>query len=252
MLETSYRTRGVNFACLMGPPARLTREDGIGIHNALCTSLGFEDLSFQYQPGAGEESFAIAMERKEGRAAFKVTIDKGEASAPVRLLIEHIWPPSREHVLEDLDTAAEAVFAQLGDSWTRVLAETRHRGQANVPHSAIPFLSNKILHLSEAECDRLSPLTFVALQYETGEVAAQGDDALATPKRHVSIEVLREDPRCVYLEVMSQWTQAPVVPGGAITIDPQAIRTFESMPSAYIRNSDRYIRETVLPIFGRT
>ena len=121
-----------------------------------------------------------------------------------------------------------------------------------MPHSAIPFLSSKILHLSEAECDQLSPLTFVALQYETGEVAAQGDDALATPKRHVSIEVLREDPRCVYLEVMSQWTQAPVVPGGAITIDPNAIRTFESMPSDYIRNSDRYIRETVLPIFGRS
>ena len=264
MLTTSYRTRGVNFAFLVGPPKTLSRQDGMAIHSAICEALGVEDLSFQYsaeegQPGGGR-AFSITMARQQGRGEFKMTVDNAGSQAPVRLLIEHTWPPSREHVLEDLDLAFDAVFEAIGEGWGRVLAETRVRGQTEAGgDSAVSFLSGDILHMSRGELDRLeTPLSHLAIKYETEAAASTEADPLAHPKREVSIEVLREDPRCLYLEVMSQWTQVPInvpinpVQGATIEIDARRIRTFESLPSTYVKNTEDYLQTVVLPLFDRS
>lgn len=261
MLTTSYRTRGVNFAFLIGPPQTLSRERGTAIHGAICDALGKDDISFQYsatgedQPGSGR-SFSITMQRKEGRGEFKVTIDNAGSQAPVRLLLEHTWPPSREHVSEDLDLAVEAVFESIGEGWGRVLAETRVRGQTEASgDTAVSFLRNDILHMSQGELDSLGgPLSHVAIKYEVDSAASTEADPLAHPKRVVSIEVLREDPRGLYIEVMSQWPQVPINPaqGATLKIDTRIIRTFDSPPSAYVKNSEDYLQTVVLPLFDRS
>lgn len=260
MLTTSYQTRGVSFAFLVGPPKTLTRQDGMAIHSAICDKLGFEDISFRYstsgdnQPSGGM-AFTIELERKQGRGQFKVTIDNAGQQAPVRLFIEYTWPPSREHVNQDIDLAAEAFFEALeGKGWQRVLAETRIRGQTEAKgDSAASFLRTDVLHLSDGEVASLgAPLSYLSLKYETEAAGFTEEDPLAHPKREVSIEVLREDLRCLYVEVMSQWPQLAVSGQGTIEIDARRIRTLASAPSDYLKDSMEYVQSVVLPLFERS
>ena len=258
MIATSYRTRGVSFAFLIGPPKTLTRQDGMAIHNAICNKLGFEDISFRYSPGEnqpkGGMAFSIELERKQGSGAFKVIIDNAGQQAPVRLFIDYTWPPSREHVDQDIDLAAEAFFESLGEEpWQRVMAETRIRGQTDAKGgSAVSFLRSDVLHMSDGEVAGLGgPLSHLSLKYET-EAGFTADDPLGHPKREVSIEVLREDHRCLYVEVMSQWSQVPVSGQGRIEIDARTIRTFASAPSEYLKESVEYVQSVVLPLFERS
>ncbi|WP_425153257.1 hypothetical protein [Candidatus Palauibacter sp.] len=253
MLKNSYQTRGLSFAFLIGPPRNLTRQIGMSIHSAVCEALGVDDIAFQYQPGerqrSGERLFSISLTREDERKSLTITIDRKAQDDPVRLFLGCSWPTSNDVVFEDFDLACEAAFTSLGDSWQRVLAEARIRGQAHAPDgSAVSFLSRDVLRLSRSDPrfhhDRLS---FVSLKYETAAVQfAQGDE-LSNPKRDVSVAVLREDPRSLYVEVMSQWPQVTLSSEGAVSIDPSRIRSFRSPPSEYLSNTIDYTESVVLP-----
>lgn len=247
----------------MGPPKTLDREDGSRLHGAVCDALGVDDISFQYSSSPGESTpgeptrgvsrgFSINLERKQGRGTFKITIDNKSVDQPVRFLAQYTWPPSREHVFQDLDVAAEAIFETLGSDWERVLAETRIRGQLEAQGgSATKYMAENILKLSEGKLETLDgPISFASVGYETPAGDPALNDQLRAPKREISLEVLREDSRSLYMELMSQWPQLAQARKETIEIDAQRIRKFTEPPSQYLENSVDYIHEVALPLLA--
>ena len=256
MLTDSYRTRGAAFAFLVGPPKSLTRQDGMHIHSAVCEALGANDIAFQFrrdelQPGI-EGGFSIQLDRQEGREKLVVEIGSSTRDAPVRLLFRYDWPASNQHVFEDFDLAFDAVHATIGEGWQRVLAEARLQGQVDVVGgSAVSFLDNDILRVLHGT-DRSRDLSFLSFKYESNAAHFTERDQLANPKRDVTVEVLREDPRCLYLEVMSQWPQVAVSLDGTVEVGPGRVRAFRSPPSEYLANTITYVDTVVLPLLART
>ncbi len=244
MLTNSYRTRGANFAFLVGPPQNLTRRDGMDIHASVCDALGVDDISFKYTPGdGGNKNFAIHLGREQGREKLILEINGPVGDTPLRLFCGAEWPRSAQAAFQDFDIACEAVFGVLGDGWQRVLAEARVRGQVHAKgDSAVSFLSRDVLGLPD------EGMSFAAFKYETDASDSTPEDPLANPKRDVSIEVLREDPRCVYVEVMSQWPQIATPSGQTVEIDPGKVRAFDSPPSDYLRNTVEYTESAVFPL----
>ncbi len=246
MLTNSYRTRGANFAFLVGPPKELSRRDGMNIHASVCDALGQDDLSFKYTPEEeGNKGFAICLGREHGREKLVLEINGPVGDTPLRIFLGAEWPRSAQAAFEDFDLVSEAVFGVLGEGWQRVLAEARVRGQAHAKgDSAVSFLSRHVLDLPG------EGLSFAAFKYETDAAEAALGDPLANPKRDVSVEVLREDPRCVYVEVMSQWPQIATPAGQSVQIDPDKVRTFDSPPSEYLINTVEYTESAVFPLLG--
>lgn len=263
MIPSSFTTRAVRFAYLIGPPQTLSRQDAMGIHDSVCQKLGADDFAFQYRaipsdedlseaPRGQSRGFEIKFVRQQGRGTFNITIDHTNIENPVRFLCQYTWPPSRELVYQDFDLASEALFETLGSDWQRVLAETRVRGQVEAQgDSAARFMSEHVLGLTEAGQERLeAPVSFVTAGYETPATDPSPEDQLQGPKREVTLEVLREDRRSLYLEVMSQWPQIARVSNGTMKIDAQRLRQFDAEPSEYIGNSVDYIHEIALPLFN--
>jgi hypothetical protein len=257
----------VTFAYLFGPPRVLTRPEGLAVYDAVCNALGVDDLTFQYGSApAGAEGlgapagsgFLIQMQRQVGRGAFAIRIDNQNLQSPIRFLISWTWPPSREHASQDFDAAAEAAFNALGGTWQRVLAETRLHAQIEAHGgSALGFLLNRALRVDTEKLEGLqAPPNYAAVMIETPPGDPSADDALRQPKREIKLEVLREDGRSLYVELMSQWPQfaATVEAGqqGAVEVDARRIRRFEDPPSVYIRNSLDFLQERVFPLFAST
>ena len=265
MKPNSLRTRGVVFAFLFGPPRVLTREDGVAVSERVCKALGVDDLTFKYgmppgvieadlRPGAKElaRPFSIQMERRMGAGQFSVTLDSLGMNNPIRLLVQYTWPPSPEHAYQDFDSASEAAFGALGGNFQKILAETRIRSQVEAQGgNAISFLTERTLRLSPSGLANLeAPPNYVALVLETPPGDPTEVDQLHQPKREIHVEVLREDPRSVYIELVSQWAQLAVAPGRQVDLSPQRIRQFEGSPSEYLRNSMEYMTDMLLPLFS--
>jgi len=242
----------------------VTRQEGVRVYDAVCEALGVDDLTYKYAataspdvpPPAAEKSrgFSLQIERRIGRGTFTVTIDNASIQLPIRLLIEYVWPASVEQVTQDFDLVTEATFRALEGTWPRVLAETRIRGQLEAAGgSALNFLSQRVLHLGTDRLSRLEALPqFVSISFETPAGHPTEDDPLHQPKREVQLQVLREDPRSVYIELMSQWPQLALDGQGDMTrveIDARRIRQLNSEPSKYLDNSIEYLSERVFPLF---
>lgn len=264
MIPSSFRTREVRFAYLIGPPQMLSRREAMEIHDGVCQALGVDDFSFQYQTtpsdaeraeGARGESrgFGIKFEREQGGGTFKIQIENANIQKPVRLLCQYTWPPSREHVFQDIDLATEAVFDTLGEDWERVLAETRVRGQVEAGGgSGTDYLIEEVLGLEESDIASLdAPPSFATIGYETPPGDPTPGDQLSSPKREVTVEVLREDERSLYIEVMSQWPQLAPTSNGKIQIDAQRLRQFNTQPSEYLQDTVDYISEVLIPMLSR-
>ena len=254
MLTNSYRTRGANFAFLAGPPRNLTRHTGMDIHSAVCEALGADDLSFKYTPGAqdpeAEKPFAIQLGRDQGPEKLAVEINGSVQNTPLRILFGYEWPRSSHSAFQDFDLVCEAVFGVLGEGWQRVLAEARIRGQLHSKgDSAVSYLGRSVLPVVGGN-ENTGDISFLAFKYETVASDFPAEDLLANPKREVSVEVLRSDPRCIYVEAMSQWPQIPSSPGTAVQIDLEKVRSFESPPSEYLADTLNYMESVVLPLLA--
>ena len=260
MVPNSYSTREIIIAVLAGPPRRLTRQQGMAIHDAMCGRLG-EDFSFKFNTnptvlpqatsGAG---FQIALERPQGRGKFQILVDHAGQAAPVRIYVGYPWPRGQE--FEDIDLAFEAVWQVLGEGWTRVLVETRVRGQLEARgESAANYMAANVLQLTGPDLAHVGgQVPFWGVRYEAGPGQPQEGHPLANPKRELSLETLRDNPRHLYVELMSQWPQmgnAPTVVDGTLTIDASTIRELNEAPRVYIQDSMTYLTDVVFPLFSR-
>ncbi|MBM4039755.1 MAG: hypothetical protein FJ290_14705 [Planctomycetes bacterium] len=249
MLPNSLRIREVRFAFLFGPPRFIEREEASRIHGAVCDALRYDDISFQYTPlgdsGRLEsKGFRIALERKEGRGAYAATLENENVHKPIRLLLVYTWPPSLEHAKESFDITQEALFASLNGEWQRVLAEVRLRAQCDTrQHSGLDFVKGTLLR---APADWLAslgePLTICGVKFEVAPTPPPEHDNLEGAKRQLEVEVLRENPAGLYLELMCQWPQlaltSPVPAGGPA---PVRIRQIDRKPSEYISYAKAYL-----------
>ncbi len=256
MLPDSLQTRGVTFAFLFGPPRFIQRDEAAKVHAGVCDELRMDDITFEYKPShpaAAEHSrskaFEITMRRKEGRGGFLVKLDNPGDGKPVRLLTSWEFPPSLQHVGDQFDMVTKAIFEKLDGDWQKVMAETRQRAQCAVSEkTALEFIRQRVLKLDQETIDALGkPLAFGSVKLEIASSVVV-DDPLAGPKREVTIEVLREDPRDLYLELMSQWTQFPdTVPPGA-PIDVSRVRPIDRKPSEYVKEAGTFLAEWTLKL----
>ena len=91
----------------------------------------------------------------------------------------------------------------LGTDWQRVTAEARIRGQVHAQgDSGLGFLSDRFTPFVKGT-DIPARTSFLGFRYETDAAGFGESDQMANPRREVSVEVLRDDPRCLYLEIMS-------------------------------------------------
>lgn len=252
MLANSLRTRGIEVAYLFGPPRFVPRDEASQVHGRVCDALHYDDLTFRYStsetpipvPASQSKGFSITFERKEGRGAYAVTIDNPGVFNPIRLLLGYTWPQSLEQAKEQFDLTSEAVFSGLKGPWQLVMVEVRLRTQCSVQQDdALQFITSKMLRLSPEWLTSLGqPLALGSLKFEVE--AGPPVKPLSNPKRELSIEVLREDPSCLYLELMSQWQQFAVMPRGT-TIEVANLRQIESKPSVYISEALTYLRDRI-------
>ncbi len=248
----SLRTRSVSFAFLFGPPRHIARDEASRVHGRVCDNLNLDDLSFQYNASdpAGRPTsrqFAILMRRQEGRGGFSIAIDHPGAGNPIRLLLEWVWPPSDVHVDERFDEAAYAVIeGGLDGEWQRVLAEARLRAQFDVKDAkSLDYLSNGVSAFSTAAVESLgTPLSFVTVGLHTTPTT-QTDAPLPNPAREITVEILREDPKAIYLELVSKWTQVPI---GTAPMLPNQIRPITAKPSEYIEDARSALKKWVSAI----
>jgi len=253
MLPNSLRLRGIRFAFLFGPPRFIQRDEASKVHGAVCDALGQDDLAFRYTHSGDPDKpsargVSITFDRKEGRGEFSATIDMKTVTVPIRLLLVYEWPPSHTHATETFDAAYEAIFSSLPGAWTRVLAEVRLRAQCDTREkSALTFISQRLLKLDDAWLSGLgSPLVSSALKFEVEATSPTAENQLAGPRRELQMEVLREEPQCLYLELMSQWAQLPPFPlPPRLDFNPGSVRRIEQKPSEYVEEAYGYLRVRV-------
>lgn len=254
MLSNSLKTRGVKFAFLFGPPRFISRDEATGVYSAVCDALSQDDLTFGYRTSdsAGKPSargFAISLSRKEGRGGFAVTIDSKGLQAPIRLVLAYDWAPSVEHVHQQFDDTANTVLQTLEGEWQKVIAEVRLQAQCAVPeNNGLQFIRNSILGLRDEWVDSLGkPLRMASIKLVIDASKPGNGDSLSCPRRELTIEVLREDPKSVYLELMTMWPQVPMptVPGEQVVIDPSSLRPIDKQPSEYVGEALEFLRERV-------
>jgi hypothetical protein len=260
MLANSFSLRGIKFAFLFGPPRFIKREEASKVHSAVCDTTHLDDFSFKYstiEPNErlASKGFSIVFERKEGRGALIAIIDNKNINGPIRILLDYTWPPTIEHVNEHFDSISESVLESLEGNWTKVLAEVRLCAQCSTrSNNGLTFLKEKILGLPQECISGLGePLSFCSVKLEVDATQPQpssedqtSEDQIKGAKRELLIEVLREDPTCVYLELVSQWPQLAPLPRnqtGQITLGN--IRKIDSNPSAYIEDALSFLREQV-------
>lgn len=252
MLANTLRTRGVVFAHLFGPPRFVRREEASSVHDRVCSRLRNDDIAFQYRTTAPQEKpstkgFIVELSRKEGRGGFGLKIDFPGADGPMRLLMTHEWPASLQHVVETFDMASEAAFEALEGNWSKVLAEVRIRAQCEVREGeGIAFLKDRIFRPGVDDSSGLgTDLVFASARFDVA-ASTSPQTSLDGPKREVHIEVLKEDPRGLYLELVSQWLQFPAqTPSEGDLTRPRPI---DQSPSSYVEEADAYLRDRVLAL----
>jgi hypothetical protein len=252
MLTQSRRTRAVKFALLFGPPVFLRREDAAQVYGAVCSDLGYDDFGFRYNTAPVEadpaSAFSVILERREGRGGIRILLDcQNVKQAPIRLFIENAWPPSPQHVVERADMIYKAVFKALeGRPWQNVMAEARILAQCALPgNDALAFLRRRVMPLPA----KLKEATgqdarHIGAVVEFAGMWPREGEPLDGPERKLTIEVLREDPKCVYVEAVCQWRQVP----GSATPGPVPagrIREIGELPSAYIQATDEFLGDAL-------
>lgn len=255
MIPDSLRTRGVFFAYMFGPPRFVSRDEASKVHGRVCDALGLDDLAFKYGAtgaagDAASKGFTLTVERGEDRGNYKVEVDNQNVRSPIRMLMSYTWPPSLEEVKERMDLTAAAVFEGIGGEWTRVMAEVRLRAQCNVrSNDALGYLMGQFVRGNAGWIESLGkPLTFGSVRFEV-EATPPGDDPLEGAKREFVIEVLRDDPHCVYLELMSQWPHVPPAAAGT-EFNPSGVRSIEQPPSAYLEEAYGFLTDRVQGLGG--
>ena len=253
MNNETLRTREFIFAFLFGPARLISRNQAGELHGRLCDSLRLDDFSFHYEStelqAGGTAStvrpFKIQFARRDGSGLLGAVIECTSLQEPMRLLLKHSGPPSLETTCQYFDTLAEALIPL--QEWQRVHAEARilTQCQPRVGGSAVDFLKNNLLRFSAADLEQIGgSLSFCGLKFD---VPATGEtDSLSGPSRQVQVEVLREDPGSVYIEVITAWTQwVQRMQGHIPVLDVSAVRQIDQAPSKYLRDCYDFLSDKV-------
>ncbi len=257
MIPESLRTRGVIFAYLFGPPRFVTREEASRLHGRVCDALGMDDLSFRYSTtgsagDAANRGFTITLERSEGAGNWKIEVDNPNTRTPIRLLMTYVWPPSLHEARERLDLTARAVFEGFESDRTRVMAEVRLRAQCHVRGpDALSWLRSNLIAPPRAWLEAMGrPLGFASVKFEI-DATAPDQDPMEGARRDLVLEVLREDRRCMYLELMSHWPQITSTEPGR-PLDLRAVRLIDGRPSLYVDEAYAWLRTRVEGLAAET
>ncbi|MBI5709646.1 MAG: hypothetical protein HZC42_04965 [Candidatus Eisenbacteria bacterium] len=213
------------------------------MYGKVCEALGNDDFTFTYGKSEEQEKppeargFGLRLLRPEGRGGLEIKVENPSLAVPIRLFIGYTWPPSLASAKEGFDLAAGAVFNSLQGNWTKFIAEARIRAECAVSGpDALGFLTGEMLGKAAGWIDSLGkPLSFCSVKFEVEPLPTT--EALATPKRDLMIEVLREDRTKLYLELVSQWPQ--VAMSGAV--DLNKLRPIDRHPSDYIEETRSYL-----------
>jgi hypothetical protein len=257
MRKETYRVRALVFAYLFGPPRELSREDATRIYNAICTELKLDDLSFHFAPTPEEsersKGFRIRLERREGRGGLRILLEGRGIQEPMRLLIHADWPATEQHFKEQADMIAKGVWSSLGGEGDVVVAEVRVMGQcfSGRDHSVALFTDAVLGLRSEALSLLGTPLRFASVTLDVGPPSGVRVELFDRATREIKLEVLREDPRDVYLEIASQWSLLRPLGDAPVMIADAGSRTLvERNPSEFVDNALDYIRNRVLQLLS--
>lgn len=252
MLSDTLRTRAVIFAFLFGPPRFIRRDEASELYGAVCDALNVEDLTFRYSTAepatrASSIGFSISLARKEGRGEYSVIVDQPNAEMPIRLLMQYAWPPSLEHVVEYFDMTAQAVFDKLAGPWQKVLAEARTQAEVHPSgENGLSFLKRRVFCLRDDWYQTLGTgLSMAGVKFEVHPGRPDQGDSLSNPGRDLMMEVLRQTPAGLYLELKSMWPQMPQAMDGTVPFDLSAIREIDKKPSEYVSESNQYLRDVL-------
>ncbi len=160
------------------------------------------------------------------------------------------FPPTPQHVNELFDPTAESVFEQMGGDRAFLSAEARVRAQCGTRgDDALGFIKRDLLRLPDQWVEGLGkPLTMASIRFEI-DAGPPMDDPLSNPRRELQIEVLKEDPRCLYLELVSQWPIVSLSAGGAgVTA---SARQLNAPPSEFVDEAQAFLEGRVDGLEGR-
>lgn len=251
MIPGTIKVRSVTFAYLFGPPRLVKRDEASRVSDKICSALGLEDFTFKYEhldnpvkPDPDQRGFRFAMERREGRGIYVILVENPNVSAPIRLLLEYVWPKSVPDVRQAFDSTSKAVYEALTGNWQKVLAEVRIRAQAPAKgDNALSYVTRHLLRLSPAWMGSLgTPVAHGSVRLRMDPLLPAGD-TLETPLRELSIEVLEEDPTHLYFESMSQWAQVPPVKPATEIVRIDRLRAIDRTPSEYVDNAFRFLEK---------
>lgn len=253
MNAESYKTRGLNYALLFGPPKHFSRSDATRVYDKVCEATGLDDFQFKYGSSSAESvpkgmapPFAIMLFRREGRGGVKVTVDTVAGQPALRLLIENNVPHPTKFHEDRCDQTQKAVFDALPGGWQRVHVEVKINGECDARASggATKYLIGETLSIHPdwiGSFERPANFAGICLEFPPGR--PDSGDALSNPRELIKIETLRENPEIVYVEYLSAWPQFPR--SAAQGIDISTLRQFSGQPSEYIRAATDRLDELV-------
>ena len=186
----------------------------------------------------------MIFERKAGRGSvFRVLLD---SPGPLRLLIEYEWPESEKHIFDYLDKTTEAVFDVLGQELQKVAAEVRLRAECVTENNdAVAYMNDHIFKLGDDWRKSFGEAIFNSKASINVASGSAKDDSLANPQREISIEVLQEDRRSLYFELVTQWSQVAGMspPQGEVKVSE--LRVIDRKPNEYVGSELDFLRKRI-------
>lgn len=251
MISDSLTIRGAMFAYLFGPGRIIERDEASDIHGAICDALGHDEMVFQYNPipnpaSPAMKGFRINMLLQDERGRYEVIMDfSGMPNNPIRLLMSYEWPPSMQYAKEQFDLTAQAVFETMDGSSMKVSAEARMRGQVSVRgNDALMYIQNNLMNFDRGWLEKFGrPMSFASVKL--GSESAYDGNPLESPRRELNIEILREDPRSLYLELVSQWPQFSYTAKQSGMFEADSIRPIKDKPGEYLEEAYNFLKKRI-------
>lgn len=260
-LAEHIKYREVIFAAIYAPPMNLTRKQATELYSNLADK-GFPNLEFQYVPAAEGQPFKVVMTESQGTRKDTITVEMTRDGS-LRLLVNHAWPEAFDIAVRKTDSVKQVfdnIIAESSPQCLIHLIEVRVLAQTPAPKGdATRFLLNRIFGPSAvpSQWSQLGRVSHWGFHFETSIGQQEPVSPLDWPCRDVTVEPLREDPRSLYINAMSNWgrtllrgkNEAPEQ--AEIAQGPLAVSEKLPAPSEYFGEVRQYIESTLCPFLER-
>jgi hypothetical protein len=253
MLRDSFRLREIVFAYLIGPPRPLDRAAAKKLDDCVCDSLGYQDFGLEFSPppaGSDSHKFTISITRNKS-PKLQILLQGENPNSPMVYRVTETEPSTAPSCGKNVDAAVRALWNAVGEMDV-VLVEARVIGQCNsgADHARNLF-RDRLLKIDSESYERLEgPVEFVGLEMKVGRSKGAGR-VIDGPRHEVKLEILQEDPRDIFVNVMLQWSQIKAIAPGAMQIqlkkeDVLALR--EQQASEFLTKAVDYTLNSVLTL----